>query len=44
MGDLRTTYGDTFVMVLAASEASLVRMFFSAPNLIPLPEILLADL
>ena len=41
--DLYTTYGNTFVMVLTALEASFVCIFLYAPNLTPLPETPLAD-
>ena len=42
-GYLQTTYGNTFVIVLAAIEASLVHVSFYTPNLTPLPKITMAD-
>ena len=44
IGDLRTTYGDTFVMIFVAIEASFVHVFLDAPDFTPLADTLLADL
>ena len=41
--DLQTTYSDTFVMIFGAIEVSLVYVFFDIPDLILLPDTLLAD-
>ena len=44
MGNLKTIYRDTFVIIFAAIEASLVHMFLDIPDLTPLADTPLADL